>query len=69
MISVAVEPVHGRPRSSTAFPAAALDELAVVPGTSHGLLHEKPALRHWITVHFLTSDPVPTRAPLRRASR
>jgi pimeloyl-ACP methyl ester carboxylesterase len=42
-------------------------ELAVVPGTSHGLLHEKPALCNAIVVDFLTTDPVPTLAPVRRA--
>jgi len=44
-------------------------ELAVVPGTSHGLLHEKPALCNAIIVDFLTTDPVPTLAPLRRSAR
>jgi pimeloyl-ACP methyl ester carboxylesterase len=43
-------------------------ELAVVPGTSHGLLHEKPALCNSILVDFLTIDAVPTIAPVRRAS-
>jgi pimeloyl-ACP methyl ester carboxylesterase len=43
-------------------------ELAVVPGTSHGLLHEKPALCNTIIIDFLTADPVPTIAPIRRAS-
>jgi pimeloyl-ACP methyl ester carboxylesterase len=43
-------------------------ELAVVHGTSHGLLHEKPALCNEIIVEFLTTDPVPTIAPVRRAS-
>jgi pimeloyl-ACP methyl ester carboxylesterase len=43
-------------------------ELAVVPGASHGLLHEKPALCNSITVDFLTTDPVPPIAPVRRAS-
>jgi pimeloyl-ACP methyl ester carboxylesterase len=43
-------------------------ELAVVPGTSHGLLHEKPALCNTIIVDFLTTEPVPTIAPVRRAS-
>jgi pimeloyl-ACP methyl ester carboxylesterase len=42
-------------------------ELAVVPGTSHGLLHEKAALCNAIIVDFLTTDPVPTIAPVRRA--
>jgi pimeloyl-ACP methyl ester carboxylesterase len=43
-------------------------ELAVVPGTSHGLLHEKPALCNTMIVDFLTTDPVPTFAPIRRRS-
>lgn len=43
-------------------------ELAVVPGTSYGLLHEKPALCNSIMVDFLTTDPVPPIAPVRRAS-
>ena len=42
-------------------------ELAVVPGTSHGLLVEKPALCNTIIVGFLTTDPAPTLAPIRRA--
>jgi pimeloyl-ACP methyl ester carboxylesterase len=42
-------------------------ELAVVPGTSHGLLHEKPALCKSIIIDFLTTDPLPTIAPVRRA--
>jgi pimeloyl-ACP methyl ester carboxylesterase len=41
-------------------------ELAVVPGTSHGLMVEKPGLCHTIILDFLTSDPVPTLAPIRR---
>jgi pimeloyl-ACP methyl ester carboxylesterase len=44
-------------------------ELAIVPGTSHGLLHEKPGLCNTIIVEFLTADPVPTIAPVRRANR
>ena len=43
-------------------------ELAVVPGTSHGLLVEKPDLCNRIIVDFLTIDPVETFAPIRRAT-
>ena len=43
-------------------------ELAVVPGTSHGLLVEKPDLCNRIIVDFLTVDPVETFAPIRRAT-
>lgn len=43
-------------------------ELAVAPGTSHGLLAEKPALCNTILLDFLANDPVPTLAPIRRAT-
>jgi pimeloyl-ACP methyl ester carboxylesterase len=43
-------------------------ELAVVPGTSRGLLVEKPDLCNGLIVDFLANDPVPTVAPIRRAS-
>jgi pimeloyl-ACP methyl ester carboxylesterase len=43
-------------------------ELAVVPGTSHFLLQEKPALCNAIILDFLTSEPVPTVAPIHRAT-
>ena len=42
-------------------------ELAVVPGTSHGLLVEKPDVCNLLVTEFLTKDPVPTFAPIRRA--
>jgi pimeloyl-ACP methyl ester carboxylesterase len=42
-------------------------ELAIVPGTSHRLLQEKPELCNTMIVDFLTTDPVPTIAPIRRA--
>jgi pimeloyl-ACP methyl ester carboxylesterase len=42
-------------------------ELAIVPGTSHFLLQEKPALCNRIMADFLLSEPVPTVAPIRRA--
>lgn len=41
-------------------------ELAVVPGTSHGLLVEKPQLCNRILVDFLCNEPVSTLAPIRR---
>lgn len=43
-------------------------ELAVVPGTPHGLLVEKPDLCHAILIDFLTRDAVSTLAPRRRSS-
>jgi pimeloyl-ACP methyl ester carboxylesterase len=43
-------------------------ELAVIPGTSHGLLVEKPELCDTMIVDFLANDPAPTIAPIRRAS-
>jgi hypothetical protein len=44
-------------------------ELAVIPGTSHGLLVEKPALCNTLILDFLNQDPVPTTAPISRASK
>ncbi len=41
-------------------------ELAIVAGTSHGLLVEKPQLCNRIILEFLEHDPVPTLAPIRR---
>jgi pimeloyl-ACP methyl ester carboxylesterase len=42
-------------------------ELSIVSGTSHELLVEKPELCNTIMVDFLTTDAVPTIAPIRRA--
>jgi pimeloyl-ACP methyl ester carboxylesterase len=43
-------------------------ELAVVPGTSHSLLVEKPDLCNLIILDFLEHDAAPTLAPIRRAA-
>ena len=42
-------------------------ELAIVPGTSHFLPQEKPELVNQLVLDFLTKDPVPTIAAIRRA--
>lgn len=42
-------------------------ELAVVPGTSHVLYAEKPRAVTAAVLEFLTTDPVPTLVPIRRA--
>ena len=44
-------------------------ELAIVPGTSHFLMQEKPDLVNKIVVDFLTREPAPTVAPVRRAPK
>jgi pimeloyl-ACP methyl ester carboxylesterase len=41
-------------------------ELAVVPGTSHALLHEKPALCVELVEQFLGAAPTSTLMPMRR---
>lgn len=41
-------------------------ELAVIPGTSHGLLVEKPDLCNQLIETFLTTEPITTFAPIRR---
>lgn len=43
-------------------------ELAVVPGTSHGLLVEKADLCNRLILDFLSNEPVTTLAPIRRAT-
>jgi len=42
-------------------------ELAIVPGTSHGFLVEKPDICNALLLEFLTRDAVQTFAPIRRA--
>lgn len=42
-------------------------QLAIIPGTSHLLLHEKPELCARIVNDFLSADPEPTLMPIRRA--
>ncbi|MFC9294180.1 alpha/beta fold hydrolase [Streptomyces sp. NPDC057011] len=49
------------------FEALPHAELAVVPGTSHFLTQEKPDLVNHIVLDFLTREPVPTIAAIRRA--
>lgn len=49
------------------YRAIPTSELAVVPGTSHFLLQEKPELCNAIVLDFLRNDAVPTVAPIRRA--
>ena len=51
------------------FEALPNAELAVVPGTSHFLTQEKPHLVNALVLDFLTNDPVPTVAPIRRAPK
>ena len=43
-------------------------ELAVVPGTSHALVFEKPDILNRIVLEFLENDPSPTMLPFRRAA-
>ncbi|MEV3987186.1 alpha/beta hydrolase, partial [Nonomuraea sp. NPDC049758] len=47
------------------LPAA---QLAVVPQTSHLLLHERPELCVRLVGDFLTGAPAPTWMPIRRAA-
>jgi hypothetical protein len=41
-------------------------ELAIIPGTSRGLLVEKLRFCDRIIINILTGDPVPTMAPRHR---
>ncbi len=42
-------------------------ELAVIPGTSHGVLVEKSELCNRIMIDFMINEPIETFAPLRRS--
>ena len=42
-------------------------ELAIVPGTSHFLLQEKPELCNSVIIDFLANEPVATVAPIKRS--
>ena len=42
-------------------------ELMVMPGTSHAMIAEKPALFRDVVLDFFANEPVQTYAPLRRA--
>lgn len=52
--------------ASAAARALPRAELAVVPGTSHGLLWEKPDLCHALLLDFLLGEPPRLLAPRRR---
>jgi pimeloyl-ACP methyl ester carboxylesterase len=43
-------------------------QLAIIPATSHLLLHEKPELCTRLVTDFTTTDPTPTWMPIRRAA-
>jgi pimeloyl-ACP methyl ester carboxylesterase len=43
-------------------------QLAIIPGTSHLLLHEKPQLCTRLVTEFLTAGPAATWMPIRRAA-
>jgi pimeloyl-ACP methyl ester carboxylesterase len=54
--------------TSALYNAIPNSELAVVPGTSHTLLMEKPYLVNQLVLDFLEKDPPKTFMPLRRQS-
>jgi pimeloyl-ACP methyl ester carboxylesterase len=50
------------------YRAIPISELAVVPGTSHFLTQENAPLCNTIIAEFLSTDPLSTIAPMRRAA-
>lgn len=54
------------PHTLALYQALPHAELAIVPGTSHNLLLEKPELCTHLVRKFLTTPPVPTMMPIRR---
>jgi pimeloyl-ACP methyl ester carboxylesterase len=55
------------PHAIEMYDALPRAELAIVPGTSHFLTQEKPALVNAIVLDFLSQDPIATVAAIRRA--
>ncbi len=66
LVMVADDDVLSFEHTLVLYRAIGDSELAVVPGTSHPLLREKPDLCNSIIMQFLTDDPVTTEAPVRR---
>lgn len=54
------------PTHAVEYEALPNAELAIVPGTSHFLMQEKPQLVNRLVLDFLTNEPVQTVAPIRR---
>ncbi len=52
--------------SAALYRAIPNSELALVPGTSHALVMEKPDLVNRLVIDFLEQEPVPTFMPFRR---
>ena len=52
--------------SAALYGAIPNSELALVPGTSHTLMMEKPDLVNRLVIDFLEQEPVPTFMPFRR---
>ena len=52
--------------SAALFRSMPDSELAIVPGTSHAVVIEKPELVNRIVLDFLMSEPVTTMLPIRR---
>ena len=67
LVMVADDDITTLEHSVDMYRAIPNSELAVVPGTSHFLPQEKPALVNALLLDFLGNDPVPTVAPVRRA--
>ena len=66
LVMVADDDITSLEHSVDMYRAIPGSELAVVPGTSHFLLQEKPALVNTILLDFLANDAVATVAPVRR---
>jgi pimeloyl-ACP methyl ester carboxylesterase len=54
--------------SASLYRAVPDAQLAVIPGSSHPVVMEKPDLLNRIVLDFLTNPPVPTMLPIRRAA-
>ncbi len=69
LVMVADDDIIAAEHTLALYRAIGDSELAVVPGTSHPLLREKPDVCNSILVQFLADDPVPTTAPVYRTPK
>lgn len=68
LVLIGDDDMSGLERTAALYRAVPNSELAVVPGTSHALLMEKPDLVNRVILDFLLNEPIPTFFPVRRAA-
>ena len=69
LVLVGDDDVISHSHSVALYEGLALGQLAIIPGTSHAVLKEKPNLMNAVILQFLTDQSYPvTRMPIRRTN-